>query len=75
MTVKIRSYSTIHRFCHFILTRLPYLKGIRLGSVRSSHLPFKMHQVGYVRPSLPPYINAFRINRDTHRFLYLDLEE
>jgi len=27
----------------YILTRLPHLKCIRLGSVRSSHLPFKMH--------------------------------
>jgi len=35
------------------LTRLPHLKCIRLGSVRSSHLPFKKHKVGYVRSSLP----------------------
>jgi len=35
------------------LTRLPHLKCIRLGSVRSSHLPFKMHSDGYVRSSLP----------------------
>jgi len=26
-----------------LLTRLPHLKCIRLGSVRSSHLPFKVH--------------------------------
>jgi len=26
-----------------LLTRLPHLKCIRLGSVRSSHPPFKMH--------------------------------
>jgi len=35
------------------LTQLSHLKCIRLGSVRSSHLPFKMHEVGYVRLSLP----------------------
>jgi len=36
---------------------LPQFRCIRLGSVRSSHLPFKMHyQVGYVRSSLLVFI-------------------
>jgi len=35
------------------MTRLPHLKWTRLGSVRSSHLPFEMHEVGYERSSLP----------------------
>jgi len=34
---------------HWLFVRLPHLKCIRLGSVRSSHLPFKMH---YARSSL-----------------------
>ena len=34
-----------------LLTRLPHLEC--MGSVHSSHLPFKMHQVCYVHSSLP----------------------
>ena len=44
-----------------LLTRLLHFKFIALGSVRSSHLPFKMHYVGYVRASF----NACRLNRNT----------
>jgi len=47
-----------------LLTRLPQIKCIRLGSVRSSLLPFKMHWVGYVRSSLPTLI-ACRVNSNT----------
>ena len=36
-----------------LLIRLLHSKCIRLGSVRSSHLPFKMYNVGYERSSLP----------------------
>jgi len=36
-----------------LLTRLHHLKCIRLSSVRSSRLLFKMHWVGYERLSLP----------------------
>jgi len=36
-----------------LLTRLPHLKCISLGFVRSSHLQYKMHYVGYVHSSLP----------------------
>jgi len=39
-------------------------KCIRLGSLRSSHLPLKMHYVGHVRSSLP-CINACRVNSKT----------
>ena len=35
-----------------LLTRLPHLKFIKLGSLRLSHLPFKMQYVGNVRLSL-----------------------
>jgi len=45
----------------YLLTRLPHLKCIRLGSVRASHLPFKMHHVG-LRAFQSPYINACRVN-------------
>jgi len=38
-----------------VLTRLSH---IGLCSVRSSHLPFKKHLVGYVRP----YIDACQVN-------------
>ena len=41
-----------------LLTRLPHLKCIRLGSVRSSLLPFKMHKVGYVRSNVPIPMHA-----------------
>jgi len=45
---------TFHTLPHlkctkWLFTHLPHVRCIRLGSVRSSHLPFKMH---YVRSSL-----------------------
>ena len=39
-------------FLRECLTQLPHLKCIKLGSVRSSHRPFKMHHIGYVLSSL-----------------------
>ena len=57
-------------FTSFILkrecvsTRLPYLKFTRLGSVRSSHLPLKMHLVSF-RAFKSSYINACRVNSNT----------
>ena len=45
---------------------IAHLKCIRLGSSRSRHLPFKMHQVGYVRSSL--LINACWVSSNTHSF-------
>jgi len=44
---------TSHILRECLLTRLPRLKCIRLGSVPSSHFPLKMPLVGYVRRSLP----------------------
>ena len=44
---------SIRRFIGVSIDPLPHIKCIRLGSVRSMHLPFKMHEVGYVHPSLP----------------------
>ena len=37
-------------FTKWLFARLPHMKCIRLGSVRSSHLPFKMH---YLRSKSP----------------------
>jgi len=53
-------------------------KVIWLDSMRSSHVPFKMYKVGYVRSSLPtimhvgsvatPFLNAFQtITEDNHK--------
>jgi len=47
------------------LTRLPHLKGIRLGSVRSSHLQCKCNRF---RAFKSPYIIACRVNSDTLLF-------
>jgi len=47
-----------------LLTRLPPLKCIMLGSMRSSHLPFKMHWVGF-RVFKVPYFNACRVISNT----------
>jgi len=44
-----------------LLTRLPHLKCFSLFSVRSSHLPFEMHQIGYVRSSLPILMHVVSI--------------
>jgi len=44
-----------------LLTRLPRLKCIGLGSVRSSHLPFRIYYVGF-RAFESTYINAYRVN-------------
>ena len=46
------------------LTRLPHIKYIRLGSVRPSHPPHKMHQVSYVLLSLP-ILTTCRVNSNT----------
>jgi len=40
-------------FWECLFTRLPLLKCISLGYVRSSHHPFEMHKLGPVRSSLP----------------------
>ena len=40
------------------LPQLPHIKCIRLGAVLSSHLPFKMHYVGYVRSKLHKLIHV-----------------
>jgi len=48
-----------------LLTWLPHLKWIRLGSVRSGQLPLKMYEVGF-RAFKSPYINACRVNSNTH---------
>jgi len=45
-------------------------KCVRLGSVRSSHLAFKMHYVG-LRAFKSPYINACRVNSNTKKKVLL----
>jgi len=51
-----------------LLTKLPHLKCIRLGSVRSSHLPFEMKKVGYVRSSLPMLMHVGSIATPLQKF-------
>ena len=45
-----------------------FKKGVRLGSVRSSHLPFKIHWVGF-RAFKSPYIYVGRDNSNTFYFI------
>jgi len=44
-------------------------KCITLGSMRSSHLSFKMH-LGWLLAFKSPYINACRVNSNTHKNNY-----
>jgi len=48
------------------LTRLPHLKCIRFGSVRSIHLSFKV-ALGWLRAFKSSYIKAFRVNCNTQQ--------
>ena len=52
------------------MTRLPHIKCIRLCSVRSSHLEFKMHQVDFVHLILPIIMHVGSIATPLFYFVY-----
>ena len=44
-SLPVTTYRNSVTFTKWLFAHLPHIKFIRLGSVRSSHLPFKMHHV------------------------------
>ena len=62
----LRGNSNVARVCLFVkvtIHTLPHSKYIRLVSVRSSHLPFKMHEVGFRAFKSRLYRTLKRANR------------
>jgi len=65
--VELNTIAEYHFFSFFIemtIHTLPHLKYTKLVSVRSSHLPFKMHSVGFQTFKSPLYYHK-RANRLT----------
>jgi len=65
MWISMRHHGFLER--EFLVTRLPHLKCIRLGSVRSSHLPIYIR----LRAFKSPYINACRVNSNNLLKIFL----